>query len=645
MNDDATVRGGGPVTNHGPTEDLSSILGPQAAQELALPFLTPTDAPGSLGRLGYFEILGILGRGGFGVVLKAHDPRLDRTVAIKVMSPELAATSPARKRFLREARAAAAVRHEYVVQVYAIEEEPLPYIVMEYIPGETLQQRIDRNGPLPAIEVVRLGAQIAAGLAAAHDQGLVHRDVKPANVMLDAGSAGIVKLTDFGLARTVDDASVSQSGLVAGTPLYMAPEQVRGETIDARADLFALGSVMYTMTCGHPPFRASTTFAVLQRVANDVPRPIRDVIPETPDWICRSIAKLHEKDPAHRYQSAKSFADDLLRATSPKAAVAAKSGGVPLPYAIAAGLSVAVAVLATVVVLTWTPKPSANSVASTTVPPAAAMSIAERLTSPKWTWGEPINLGPTINSRSRELSASLTDDECTIVFSRENQLVIARRASRDEPFGEGKLLPESINTKVREGASISGDGTILIFPSNRNGSFHLWMATRPNVDAEFGEPIELNGPVNGDGYDIAACLSGDGLALYHHTYRTGIAGKGDVVSTRRPNRTSDFVRFQLHPSPLNTPHFDVCDWVSHDELTIVVTHMPEGFPQETRIMSRASKDEPFANPRSLGAVFDQIVFGRPWLSPGGERIYFHSRAIPNGHGELDLWMAKRVEVK
>src|SRR5882757_2162442 len=222
----------------------------------------------------------------------------------------LATTSPARKRFLREARASAQVRHENVVQVYEVGEQPLPYLVMEFIPGETLQQRLDRVGPVEPAEVVRIGRQIAEGLTAAHTNDLIHRDIKPGNVLLEGGTQR-VKITDFGLARAADDASISQSGIIAGTPMYMAPEQAKGETLDQRADLFSLGSVLYQMVAGRPPFRANGTLAVLKRVAEDTPRPIREVIPETPQWLCDIISKLHAKNPDERYQSAREVADIL----------------------------------------------------------------------------------------------------------------------------------------------------------------------------------------------------------------------------------------------------------------------------------------------------------------------------------------------
>ncbi len=283
------------------------------ATEPALDFLAPSDWPDSLGRLGPYEVKGLLGRGGMAVVLKAVDPALNRTVAIKVLAAHLASCGAARQRFLREARAAAAVVHEHVVAVHAVDDTAaLPYLVMEYVPGRSLQERLDRQGPLALHEILRIGMQAAGGLAAAHAQGLVHRDVKPANILLENGVER-ARLTDFGLARAVSDAALTQSGVVAGTPQYMAPEQARGESVDHRSDLFSLGSTLYAMCTGHPPFRAESAVAVLRRVSDDEPRPVRELNSEVPAWFAAIIAKLHAKDPAQRFQSAAEVYDLLGR--------------------------------------------------------------------------------------------------------------------------------------------------------------------------------------------------------------------------------------------------------------------------------------------------------------------------------------------
>ncbi|HEV3258518.1 MAG TPA: serine/threonine-protein kinase [Gemmataceae bacterium] len=298
-----------PCTDPGGRQQCADTLG----DVLGLDFLDPSDAAAHLGRLGPFAVTAVLGRGGMGVVLKAFDAALNRPVAIKVLAPYFASSGAARKRFAREAQAAAAVVHEHVIAIHGVDSwKGLPYLVMSYVAGRSLQERIDAEGPLEVKEVVRVGMQAASGLAAAHAQGLVHRDVKPANILLENGVER-VRLTDFGLARAIDDASLTQSGVIAGTPPYMAPEQAQGEAIDHRADLFSLGSTIYAMCTGHAPFRAESAMAVLRRVCDEQPRPVRAVNPDIPEWLAAVIEKLHAKEPANRFQTAAEVADLLAR--------------------------------------------------------------------------------------------------------------------------------------------------------------------------------------------------------------------------------------------------------------------------------------------------------------------------------------------
>ena len=273
-------------------------------REAVLTVLDPPTDPSSIGSLGPYQILEVIGRGGMGLVLKGSDPVLRRIVAIKVLAPELSYLGSARLRFAREARAAASVAHDHVVAIHAVDSaKGIPYLVMQYVAGKSLEQRIRDGGPLAIPEILRIAMQTASGLAAAHAQGLVHRDIKPANILLENGIER-VKITDFGLARAADDASLSQSGVAAGTPHFMSPEQARCEAIDHRADLFGLGGVMYAMCTGHPPFRGGTALAVLRGVCDDSPRPIRANRPEVPAWLEGIIARLLAKDPGARFQTA-----------------------------------------------------------------------------------------------------------------------------------------------------------------------------------------------------------------------------------------------------------------------------------------------------------------------------------------------------
>lgn len=279
-------------------------LRPPASGGPDLGFLESPTRPNSLGRLGHYEILELLGSGAFGTVVRAFDDKLHRTVAIKTLSTSLVGSSAARQRFVREARAAAAVRHENVVHVYEVEEEgPIPYLVMEYVAGSSLEEKLRNEGPLKFKEVLSIGLQTADGLAAAHQQGLVHRDIKLGNILLES-STGRVKITDFGLARAVDDASLSREGLVAGTPEYMSPEQARGQAVDHRTDLFSLGSVLYSMCTGRSPFAAEGSLAVLKRICESSPRDVRELRPDVPVTLAQVIALLHARNPADRPGSA-----------------------------------------------------------------------------------------------------------------------------------------------------------------------------------------------------------------------------------------------------------------------------------------------------------------------------------------------------
>lgn len=274
-------------------------------------FLPPSGNPDSLGRLGNIEVREFIGQGAHGIVLKGFQEELNRLVAVKVMAPHLASIVAARQRFAREARATAAILHPNVMPILHVDSTArLPFLVMPYVDCESLQDRLDREGTLPIADVLRIAVQVAKGLAAAHAQGLVHRDVKPANILLERGVERVM-LTDFGLARAVDDATLTRSGLIAGTPHYMSPEQARGEAVDARSDLFSLGSVLYAMTTGRPPFRAETTYGILRRVTDETARSMRELSPEVPEWFDAIVMKLLTKSATDRFSSAEAVAQLL----------------------------------------------------------------------------------------------------------------------------------------------------------------------------------------------------------------------------------------------------------------------------------------------------------------------------------------------
>jgi serine/threonine protein kinase len=268
-----------------------------------------------LGPLDDYEVTEVLGQGAMGQVLKAFDRALKRWVAIKVLGPHVANDPVARLRFAREAQGAAAVRHENVITIHSVRESNgLPYFVMEYVGGGSLQDYLDRGEVADWQTIARLGAAIAEGLAAAHAQGLIHRDIKPSNILLQPSSEGpgVPKISDFGLVRVADESRLTETGLIAGTPMYMAPEQVQGEDLDARADLFSLGSVLYTLCTGHEPFRGDSPIAVIRQVSEAIPPPIGEINPAIPSWLVAVVERLHAKRREDRFTSAAEVAQ-LLR--------------------------------------------------------------------------------------------------------------------------------------------------------------------------------------------------------------------------------------------------------------------------------------------------------------------------------------------
>ena len=276
-----------------------------------LRLLGPSDDPRAVGKIGPFEVTEVIGSGGMGMVLKARDPALDRHVAIKILAPHLASSATARRRFAREARAAAAVIHDHVIAIYQVSEhQELPYLVMPYLPDPSLQQRLDRDGKLDLESALSIGLQVAGGLEAAHAQGLIHRDVKPANVLLAKGTERAI-ITDFGLARAADDASLTSSGVLAGTPHYMSPEQARGEPVDFRSDLFSLGSLVFAMLTGQPPVNRELGSETIRTIATQPMPPLRTVAADAPEWAERLVGWLHQPKPEDRPESARQVAETL----------------------------------------------------------------------------------------------------------------------------------------------------------------------------------------------------------------------------------------------------------------------------------------------------------------------------------------------
>ena len=265
------------------------------------------ETPATFGR---YEVIERVGRGGMGMLYRGKDPVLDREVAIKVMSGDFSADEGARARFFREARAAARLQHRNIVTIFefAEDEHGTPYIAMEFLRGRSLAARLTVEPPLSLVQKLDILTQLCTGLHYAHEQGIVHRDVKPANIwVMDDGT---IKLLDFGIAK-IAASTMTSSGNVLGSAAYMAPEQVSGREIDGRADVFAAGVVLYELLARRKPFEGDAPTAVMMKIIKDDPPPIRNFAPDIPVSLVNAVNKALQKDPDKRFMHAGDFGSEL----------------------------------------------------------------------------------------------------------------------------------------------------------------------------------------------------------------------------------------------------------------------------------------------------------------------------------------------
>jgi serine/threonine protein kinase len=298
--------------------------------------------------IGGYRVVRRIGMGGMGEVLEAEDPRLRRRVAIKLMRPGLAADPIARERFLREARAAAAVADDHVVPIWAVDEQQgMPFVVMPLLPGESLDDRLKRESRLSVDESIRIGREVAMGLAAVHARGIVHRDIKPANIWLEStGETGAsrAKILDFGLARGGDGDTLTREGVAVGTPAYMSPEQALGQRVDAATDIYSLGAVLHRMLTGEAPAASGAT-----KELEDAPPPLVAL-----------IRQLLDRDPAKRPKSAREVVGALQRMSR----VPNRRFARPLLFAAAAVAAIGIVIAAVRYWPDQTPSPRSSSTES-----------------------------------------------------------------------------------------------------------------------------------------------------------------------------------------------------------------------------------------------------------------------------------------
>lgn len=647
---------------------LDDLIQPQRSIGDLQPFLQQSTRANALGRLGNYDIIQVLGRGGFGIVFKAFDPALQRLVALKVLAPQLAADPAHRRRFLREARSAAAVLHENVVHIYYVHEDPLPHIMLELVSGENLQDRIDRNGPLAPAAVIHIARQIAGGLAAAHEMGLIHRDIKPANVLLNGTSDPRVKLTDFGLALTAEDSRITPSRLIAGTPMFMSPEQARGDALDSRSDLFGLGSLMYVMLSGQAPFQGPNAMVILKRICDETPQPLTELMPHAPAALCEIIHRLLQKDPSRRIQTAGEVAtllEDLERGSPSRARsrTASPSGQSITPTAqlSPAGTSMADnsvdlthpmptvdqhqrprllwvaaggALIVIALVLLWRPA-RPDRVAIGKAQPDQTGEIQQQPLipaapelSPKAHPQPPVPEKP-----ATDLPLNIRGFPADLV---EHPLISAKWE-----WGVPKNLGRAIypDGPMHE-PFVTGDEKTLVFRQNTT----TWMSTRSDKNEHFGRPVKVHENLA----QLFPVISRDRLTLtFCSTLLSGSGGGFDIWEQSRTSPDAEFGPPRDIGPPVNSPAAEGQPCYSADRLTIIfASSRPGGLGNDDYWQAtRPVLDQPFGKPVYLGPDynFEGQDFA-PHLT-ANDRILLFASARPGSLGHFDIWMCVRATLK
>src|SRR5215470_8793913 len=297
-------------------DDAKTLNDPSTSADWSVAVSPPTGAPASddlpTGSVlaGRYEILQLLGRGGMGAVYKARDSELDRTVAIKLIRAEFAKNPEILRRFKQELILARQVTHKNVIRIFDLgQDDGIKFITMDFVEGQDLRQLLRENGKLPPEQAARVMLQICRALEAAHGEGVIHRDLKPQNIMLDGN--GRVYVMDFGIARSAYVPGMTQTGALIGTPEYMSPEQARGEKLTEHSDIFSLGIIFYELLTGKSPYPGDAPLATLWKRLMEKPKPPMDVVPGIPKPLNDIVMKALEIEPEHRWASAREMAQQL----------------------------------------------------------------------------------------------------------------------------------------------------------------------------------------------------------------------------------------------------------------------------------------------------------------------------------------------
>ena len=615
--------------------------------------------------MGRYRLLKLLGRGGMGTVYLAHDTELDRRVALKM--PEFGATSAAFRatinRFKREARAMANVSHPNLCQIYDVgEKDGRPYLTMAFIDGSSLSELIAAQRSFSVEEAVQIVLTLARAMQAVHRAGIVHRDLKPANVMVDCDQQ--LFITDFGLASrdAASEAELTHSGLILGSPAYMAPEQVNSQLdqIGPRTDVYALGVILYQLLTRRRPFEGAGLSVLGQISSGQRPLPpskLADVGPRL-EAICLKAMAHRIED---RYQSAAELAAALDEYASQPESRARRISRKRLATAVVLTSLVLVGLLvvrnrhADPGIGTLPAGPVSATVEESTIPAGepvdSEVNDSLRSTAISNVWAPPVNLSE-LNGPVAEGSPTFSSDGSFVIFHRPHangapyHLWTASRLADGSGYGPPELLDSAVNSpETNTNPRLTSDGLTLVFDSDRpggEGARDLWFSTRESLESRWSEARNFGPNVNSNQSDVCPFLSDDRLTLVFGSDRDGGYGGEDLwIATRKS--ADDIFNVPVNAgAQVNTQGPESHPWLSSDGLTLMFTAMrSEGFGGFDLWFSRRdSVLNEFGPPENAGLHVNSAEHeGHGSLSPDGTKLYFESTR-PDGLGQYDIWMAE-----
>lgn len=640
-----------------------------------------------------------VGCGGMGTVYLAHDLQLDRKVALKLPHFQSEDGPQAFERFSREARSMASVLHPNICPIFDVGKiDGRPYLTMAYVEGPTLAELLKSGQPMDGPQAAELVAKMALALHKAHSKGVVHRDMKPSNVIINSDGEPIVM--DFGLARRyhAGEQEITHSDTIVGSPAYMAPEQVEPRLGDLgpAADIYALGVLLYQMLCGKRPFDGAIG-SIFAQILNATPTPPSQIYPFVDPTLEAICLKAMSKSAADRHASAEEFANALRSAlkkstrsssrlrvpqnvggtfpsegrtavlpsesshamrgnagklAEPPTAVLAVTDLAGLKSRSSQTLLVATALLLIIIGGVWlsirpgsvvNSRENIETTQRETTSPVTPRTPVNLLLSEDYEWSPPIHLGLGVNSPNHDDHACISADGLTLIFMRgsagQRTLWQSRRANQEEEFGEAEQLPETINASDQnEGPYLSPDGLMLWFASNRaggHGRSDLWVSRRSAIDEQFTEPTNLGSAINTPDNEASPFVTADGLTL--------LLARGQprrILQATRQNTEEPFGE-PRELSNLNVGNWSEFPRLTSDGLAIVFVMSPKDGRQWLWQATRKTAADEFGPLENLGPEINQGIVSGPSLSADGSTLYFSSNRA-GGQGVFDLWSSVRI---